>query len=145
MGILGHYQRPVLFIVLCIILQIFKLHIHGTPYVGMSFRSIGKLFSTLILNRPCSIPAFYPFISFEEIMPVTCFISHRPDYYRGMILIPFDHPLHPFEVCRFPFRLVCQGNIFIITDSMRFHVGFINKIKAIFIAHFIPQLLMGIV
>src|SRR5664280_219565 len=118
MRIFAHDKGSVTLFILCIGFQLLKPGIHRAVNISMSFSGVRALFGPFVLNRAGRITTFGPFIVSKEIVPVTGFIAQRPDDNRGMVLIPFHHPLHPVEMGSSPFRLVPKSDILIVSNSM---------------------------
>ncbi len=84
--------------VLCVLFDLRYPCIHGAYYICMPFGCICAFFSAFILNRPCYISFFGPFVIGNEVLAIASFIAKRPDYYRRMILVAFNHSLHPVHM-----------------------------------------------
>ncbi len=132
MGILTENQRTSITLI-DMTTQRPNTSIHRTIYIRL-----GIIATTLILYRTCLVHRLSHIIEFLEVWSISTFVSHRPDYNRGIVAVSLDHAIHTVMESRIPIFLVCQFLVFSLQDTMAFYVGFTHHIQSIFIAELIP-------
>ena len=139
MRILALYQRPIL-----LFGCIFKYSLHTFVHRAIDICIPGKS-GTFVLNRPAQVAVFDPGIGSLEITTIACLVAQRPDDYRRVVFIAFNHAAGAVDMSIFPNRVVAQGLVRIISHAVRFNICFIHHVKAIFVAQIIPVWIVGIV
>ena len=137
MRIFAHDERPLLWL-LRIFFDVLDGSIHRTKDIGICAQQ-----RTLVLNRSGWIALFEPLVAGGEVYAVAGFVAHRPDNNRRVIFVALHHILHPFEMCFAPQRIFGQAAL-AIAHSVRFDVGFVDYIQAVFIAELVPARVVGV-
>ena len=79
-----------------------------------------------IMNRTSRIEIMKPSRNCSEIRPISTFITHTPNHYARMVLIPFRHPDGTIHKSSMPIGSARQST----TQTMLLYIRLIHNIKS---------------
>ena len=111
-GIFAHDVGLDVFGAGCIIAHAFNARIHRAHDIGVG--SVAKLF---VLHGACIVAALDPFISGDEVVAVTAFVTKAPGDYTGVVLVAFNHCIFAVEYAVAPLGQVagCMSRFWLHT------------------------------
>ena len=119
-----------------LLVQIFFDYVYAAVHAAIDV-GIVVLFGTFVLYGAVLLDRFQPVVGTFEVDAVAGFVAQRPDYDAGMVLGTFVHPAGAVHMGREPGTVFSQ-RFGTVSHSVRFDVGFVDHIEAVFVAKFVP-------
>ena len=98
-----------------------------------------------VSHKACAVLGLGPQVELVKVVPVARFIAHRPNDYARVIAVAFDHALHAAQMGVQPIWIVAERAVQIVPHAVRFDVGLVIHVQAVFVAQVVPVGVVGVV
>ena len=132
-------ERPHLRVVQCVPFERVVMRVHVPDDVGVPL-----VHGPFVGHKPRAVLGLGPQVELVKVVPVARFIAHRPNDDARVVAVAFDHALHAAHVGVEPSRIVAQRPVQIVPHAVRFDVGLVVHVQAVFVAEVVPVGVVGV-
>ena len=133
-------ERPRLCAVQRVLLERVVMRVHVADDVGVPL-----VHGPFVGHEARAVLGFGPQVELVKIVPVARFVAHGPNDDARVVTVPLHHALHAAHVGFEPVRIVAQRPVQVVAYSVRFDVGLVVDVQAVFITEVVPIGIVGVV